>query len=565
VQRPPRGSSGPASTKKSPESGILSEQTTPPVTPRSPRDSTPDPGILLKPTALILAFGALMACSCQGEPDIAASADRTESPPPNVLLYVIDGGGADLMSLYGYERPTTPHIEALAQEGVVFESARVPSAWTKSSTASFMTSLHHSVLGGFTKNEDRIPDGVVTMAQHFDAAGYQTAVLTSNPFAASMSGLEAGVGRFRDKAAAHNSASSVELHADFLQWDTDRAPGPWWAHIQTTDVHEPHQPVSPFAGRYASPERRAEFETWWAAFHALEGVERDTVLGRYKAQLVQMEVDPRDFFRTQWDLHDETMTHNDATLGAFVAELKARGEWDNTLFILTADHGHPAGSFSRFGRGLIEPQPADWEGALADSYRTRVPLVVVWPGHLPAGVRIDAPVSLIDLLPTVLALAGLPPAEIQQGQSLVPLLTATGDWASSPVVLEQVQAYEPTGEMVGHIELIDGRWAASLEVMPASLASVYQATTSLKTAGGWRAARPHRPTTPPLLLYDLAADPFCTQNVNDEHPERVAEYTERLQALWVEHQDLAAGFQPSEAAVAGDAQIEALRTLGYVD
>ena len=79
-----------------------------------------------------------------------------QPPPtlPNILFYVIDGGGADLMSLYGYERPTTPQLEHWAQQGVVFEQARTSSAWTKPSTASFMTSLHHSVLGGFTKNED---------------------------------------------------------------------------------------------------------------------------------------------------------------------------------------------------------------------------------------------------------------------------------------------------------------------------------------------------------------------------------------------------------------------------
>ena len=69
---------------------------------------------------------------------------------PNVLLYVIDGGGADLMSLYGYERPTTDKLKGLAAEGVVFTNAHTNSAWTKPSTASFLTSLHHSVLGGFT-------------------------------------------------------------------------------------------------------------------------------------------------------------------------------------------------------------------------------------------------------------------------------------------------------------------------------------------------------------------------------------------------------------------------------
>ena len=317
----------------------------------------------------ILFLPLLLSCSGSSISEVATP----RSDPPNIVLYVIDGGGADLMGLYGYERDTTPNIDALAREGVVFESARTNSAWTKPSTASFMTSLHHSVLGGFTKNEDQIPEETTTMAEHYDRAGYQTAVLTSNPFAGSMSGLESEVDHFRDKGAQLNSTSSVELHEEFWRWHAQQSDGPWWVHFQTTDVHEPQVPVAPFAGRYASPERRAQFESWWKDIHALTDVTRDTVLGRYQAQLEQMGVDPRDFFRAQWDLYDETMAHNDATIGAFVADLKAKGEWENTIFILTADHGHPAGSFSRFGRGLIEPTPADWEGALADSYRTHVP------------------------------------------------------------------------------------------------------------------------------------------------------------------------------------------------
>ena len=481
---------------------------------------------------------------------------------PNVLFYVIDGGGADLMSLYGYERPTTVNLETLGAQGVVFDDARTSSAWTKPSTASFMTSLHHSVLGGFTKNEDRIPDAAVTMAQHFDAAGYQTGVFTTNPFAGSMSGLEKGVDVFRDQGAELNSTSSTELHAEFLQWRDDWPAEPWWVHIQTTDVHEPHQPIAPYAGLYASTERREAFDGWWTGVHKV-GIQRDTVLGRYRARLEHMGVDPRDFFRAQWDLYDETMTHNDATLVDLIASLKERGEWDNTVLIIAADHGHPAGSFSRFGRGLIEPQPEDWEGALSDSYRTRVPLVVMWGDRLPKGLRIEQTVSMLDILPTVLELAGLPPAEVQQGRSLVPLLHGE-TLEPQAVVLEQVQAYE-TGEMVGHIELIDGRWGASLEVMPESLKPVYVQTESLVTSGGWRAARPHRPSTPQLLLYDLEHDPFCLTNVNADHPEQVAAYTAQLEALWDENVVLAEVYGGGGVGEAGEAQLEALRVLGYIE
>ena len=131
------------------------------------------------------------------------------SDHPNIIFYVIDGGGADLMSLYGYNRRTTPNLERLAAEGTVFNHAYSNSGWTRPSTASFMTSLQHSVLGGASGGTDPIPEGVVTMAEHLRGARYQTAVFTTNPNAASAHGrrdpllqycvITGGRGRRRDR------------------------------------------------------------------------------------------------------------------------------------------------------------------------------------------------------------------------------------------------------------------------------------------------------------------------------------------------------------------------------
>ena len=486
---------------------------------------------------------------------------------PNVLLYVIDGAGADYMSAYGYESDTTPRFEALAREGVLFQHAHSNSAWTKSSTASFMTSLHHSVLGGFADNNDPIPDATVTMAEHFGAAGYRTAVFTTNPFACSLSGLDRGVDMVRDNRAEHNSTSSVELHRDFWAWREVAAPGPWFVHIQTTDVHEPHQPVEPFEGTVVNRAAREQFEQWWDDLHRATGPEMDTVLGRFQERMTRLGIPHKEFFETQQGLYEETMAHADHQLGELVEQLKARGEWEDTVLIVTSDHGHPAGSFSRFGRGLLDPAPPHWEGALAGSYRSRVPLLIVWPAGITGNVRRADRVSLIDLLPTVLDLAGLPPATVQQGQSLAPLLTdSEGTWSPRPIVFDQFQEHAPSGQLVGHLEMLEGRWVASLEIMPESLLPAYhEAGTSLKTAGGWRAARPHRPTTPLLLLYDVGSDPLCVRNVNADYPEKVDTYRTRLLELWEEHKALARTFASDIGQPVTDEQLEALRVLGYID
>jgi hypothetical protein len=181
---------------------------------------------------------------------ILSGGGRERPARPNVVFYVIDGGGADLMSVYGYNRRTTPFLERLAAEGVVFDQAHSNSTWTQPSTASFMTSLQHSVLGGLRRgvHSTPVPPKAVTMAERMHAAGYETAVFTSNPNCARVIGLERGVDFMRDVDAEDNSNSSPELHDRFWRFRRDYPGHPYWVHFQTTDVHQPNEPPPPFAG-----------------------------------------------------------------------------------------------------------------------------------------------------------------------------------------------------------------------------------------------------------------------------------------------------------------------------
>ena len=178
------------------------------------------------------------------------------SDAPNVIFYVIDAGGADYMSVYGYNRSTTPNLERLAAEGAVFERAYSNSSWTGPSTDSFMTSLHDSVLGGTESTETYsrlLPDQAVTMAQHLHRSGYQTAVFVSNTHAGTTRGLDRGVDVLREAGVEPNSTSSAQLQEDFWRWREAYPGEPYWVHFQTTDVHWPYQPVAPFAGLFITP------------------------------------------------------------------------------------------------------------------------------------------------------------------------------------------------------------------------------------------------------------------------------------------------------------------------
>jgi arylsulfatase A-like enzyme len=257
------------------------------------------------------------------------------------------------------------------------------------------------------------------------------------------------------------------------------------------------------------------------------------------------------------------MLYQDEQLRRLVTRLKESGEWERTILVIGSDHGHPAGTFARWGRGLLDPQPDPWQGALFDSYATRIPLMIVGPG-LDGGRRVEQPVSMIDVLPTILDLAGLPQPEVLQGQSLAPLLRGES-MELRPVVLDEFRVDEATGEMVGNLEIVDGRWGASLEIGPVpDGADPSTGRRSVPSGGRWAASHPFFPEPSRLLLYDLETDPLATHAVNDEHPDLVLKYDRLLRAQWRAHQALAQRFSEVDDVSLSPDQLEQLRALGYI-
>ena len=505
------------------------------------------------------------AVALWGAPVVSTAAPTSQ---PNVIFYVIDGGGADLMSLYGYERPTTPFLEELAKDAVVFERAFSNSTWTQASTPSFMTSLHHSVLGGLRRgvHSTPVPAAAVTMGERFRRGGYQTASFTSNPNAGRLIGLDRGLDVLRDVETEHHSTSSLELHEQFWKMRAAYPGEPYWVHFQTTDVHEPNEPESPWAGKWVTAERRAEAGEWegkmWQAGGELFGT--TSIAEFYDAAIARAGIPRHDFYDTRRGLYDETMAHQDHALRQFVQELEAKGEWENTILVIAADHGHPAGTFTRFGRGLVEPPPPPWEGALFDSYATHVPLVVVWPGKIQGGRRVKEPVSMIDVLPTLLELAGLPKPDVLQGQSLAPLLRGE-PMKLRPVILDEFRVDEATGEMIGNLEIVDGRWGASIEIGPLPAgAAKDRGRHSVPAGGRWGAVHPFHPNVPRLLLYDLDADRFALHSVNAEHPDLAEKYARELYHLWQAHVALRQRFTAAGETSLTPEQLQQLKALGYI-
>ena len=477
---------------------------------------------------------------------------------PNVILYVIDGGWPDAMSVYGYNRRTTPYLERLAAEGVVFEHAYSNTPRTRTSTPSFMTSLQSSVLGN-TRQFAPIPAEVRTMAERFHEAGYQTAVFTSNPNAGSPSNLERGVDLMRDNSRSPTQPrldlgpekpTSIVLQDDFWSW-RDAFPGvPYWVHFQTTDVQGAELNRAPaFAGLYVTAERSREFRQEMIRFEEVlsNGTARasNRPVDSSERAFENAGIDPAGFFEAYRGLYDEAMAHQDYQIARFVDRVRERGEWENTLLVIASDHGIQAVTVYPFSGPPRGPLPPPWTFSFVRGSVTRVPLIFVWPGRIEGGRRIEAPVSMIDLLPTLLDLAGLPLPDVSQGRSLAPLLRGEPGWTPRPVIMDEFEVDPASGQLRGLLDVIDGRWGASMWIGP--------------PPDDPAARRPW-----PVLVFDIWADPWALEPINEERPDLVEKYTAFLEEQWRAHQALATRFTPGGEVTLTPAQLERLRALGYI-
>ena len=468
---------------------------------------------------------------------------------PNIIFYVIDGGWADDMSVYGYNRRTTPNLERLAAEGAVFERAYSNASATSMSTPSFMTSLPFSALGTSGPNQyQALPVEALTMAERLHGAGYLTGVFTSNPNAGAPSGLDRGVDLMRDDYVRRDYTSSVELHESYWDWRDAFSAEPYWAHFQTTDVHEYEggrlTPVPPFSGMYVTAGRRREFYEEWERFYQSRGTRNWDGAMFASGGLEAAGIDRVGFFETMRGLYDESLAHQDYQIGQLVDRLRGRGEWENTLLIVAADHAIEAALWD-LGALLQDTMPPEWSRSLLRASITRVPLILVWPGHIRGGQRFDDPVSMIDVLPTVLDLVGLPMPDVAQGQSLAPLLRGEPGWMPRPVIFDDGFWPDETGDLQGLLDMIDGRWGASMWVGPPS-------------------DDPAERRPWPVLVFDVWADPWALRPINEQRPDLVEKYTTLLEEQLKAHQALAARFTPGAELALTPEQIERLRSLGYI-
>lgn len=428
-------------------------------------------------------------------------------PPRNLLLISMDTLRADHLGCYDYPKPTSPHIDALAARGTRFAEAFSTSAWTAPAHASLFTARYPTQLGIVRYKQlsavDKVRPEERTLAEVLADEGYDTRAFTGGGFVSSDLGFGQGFAHYAN-APAHEQDLKYHLEAT-LKWlktrrDQER---PFFLFLHFYDCHRPYDPPARWAKRFV-PDPKGSLE------------ERPLCKGKPPTA---------DEIAQQVGLYDGQIAYADHQLKRVFDTLERIGHRDDTLVVFLSDHGE---EFLDHGR-------CDHIHGVHDEL-VHVPLIMAGPG-IPRGEVVHAPVSLVDVAPTVLDLLGVDPDHRMEGESLV-----TAMRGAKPA---RRYAFFETGFKRG--------------------------SSVRRGARDGRAKLICNVNDQPLELYDLASDPGEHHNVlhTDALPHERARI-ERAYAKWRDgmhrpaDESTQGGDEPEKQKI--DPELEKrLRALGYAE
>lgn len=327
---------------------------------------------------------------------------------PNILLLVLDTARAWSMGIYGYGRPTTPHLQSWLPRGVLFDRALAGAPWTTLSHAVMFTGRYPTEL---SVSWDRPLDGrFPTLAEVLAGAGYATAGFVANYTQAGRpTGLGRGFQHFEDYPSAPipvlrrtgllrrllsmdrvaeligrrrmlEGKIGETVNAEFLGWLHGQQGRPWFAFINYYDAHGPYLPPAPYDTMFfARPAPVAE--RYW-----------ENLLRAYGPPAVPVEE-----LVISMDAYDGGITYLDRQVDSLLRRLGEQGGLSNTIVVVTSDHGELFGEHGVISHGNSLFLPV-----------LHVPLLLIAPGRAPGGLRVPSLASLRDLPATLLDLAGVP-------------------------------------------------------------------------------------------------------------------------------------------------------------
>ncbi|MBD3868563.1 MAG: sulfatase [Acidobacteria bacterium] len=451
--------------------------------------------------AVIITALMLMACS-------------SDAPKPNIVLIVMDTTRQDHLSCYGYDRANTPNLEELARESTLFRSAYSVGSWTPPGHASLFTGLYPAA-HGCTQENWTLSGDLVTLAEILGGAGYRTVGITENATVSAASGFDQGFDEYHETwrhdipqdnpAVALFNSSMATIDPEF----------PFFLFVNFIEPHAPYKSSGEFIDTYVKDPG--------------SGPDGNDTQDYYLGRLNWNEPE----FAHMQALYDAEILYTDQQIGRIIDRLKQDNLWDNTVFIVTSDHGENIGD-----HGHMEHYFTLYESVV------RIPLLIHYPQAFPPGAEDNDPTQLTDLVPTLLNLL-----ELGEGDTQGIDLLETGARKDRPVLLEfywPAEAIETYGEDWDSVEL--NRWKRHLRAV------IYGDDKLI-----WASDGDHE-------LYDLQADPAEENNLT--HLPGGADKVEALTSLLENlikryHRDIP-GDRISGGPELDEETREALRSLGYV-
>ncbi len=358
--------------------------------------------------ALVMTI-ALLAAAMQSVPRLGERAAiarlvPTRADVPNILLIVLDTVRAANLSLHGYERPTTPFLEQIALQSVVFDRAIATSPWTLPTHASLFTGRVPSELGvGY---ENSLDGTYPTLAEHLQAAGYVTAGIVANVhYGSAETGLNRGFIRYEDYQPFYDRLWNHTWLAQ--SYSARRLVRARSLGSMVAALRPQQWSVRPVP--WVRPRPAEEITDAFLRWHA--GVDRPffAFINYFDAHAPYRSPQPSRFGGgvKRVDLYDAAIAYVDEQVERLLHGLDERGALDNTVVIITSDHGEQFGehNLTTHGNSLY-------------TQLLHVPLLIRYPARVPAGGRVGHSVGLLDLPRTILDLAGVPGKGAMPGTSL---------------------------------------------------------------------------------------------------------------------------------------------------
>jgi len=330
-----------------------------------------------------------------------------DKPKLNILLITIDALRADHLGCYGYKRNTSPNIDKLARESVLFSWAVSQGAFTAPSIPSIMTAKYPISHGVMTWG-DSVNSSLVTLAEILKKNGFTTVSISANDFFSSIMGLDRGF----DGLSRGVNLPAGEITRRAVRWMKNNRSGNFFLWLHYFEPHQPYRPPLRFKNEFTAnidKGKQARLvkildreRTNHEAYGDIGGI---TKFGM---------VDGRRELDFYIGLYDAEIKYADEQIGVLLDELKKMGLEENTLIILSADHGE----------GLGEHNLYFTHGDFLYDELLHVPLIIKFRKLFPRHKVIGSQVRLIDIMPTILDIAGIrPPARID-GVSLLPFISA---------------------------------------------------------------------------------------------------------------------------------------------